>query len=44
MIYSNYDIHLRYIHIYTYESNCKIYYDLNGNELENYASIYANID
>ena len=26
------------------ESNCKIYYDLNGNELENYATIYANID
>ena len=26
------------------ESNHKIYYDLNGNELEKYASIYANID
>ena len=29
---------------YTPGSNGKIYYDLNGNELEKYVSIYANID
>ena len=29
---------------YTPESNRKIYFDLNGNELEKYTSIYANID
>ena len=28
----------------THESNRKIYCDLNGDELEKYASIYANID
>ena len=28
---------------YTPESNRKIYFDLNGNELEKYARIYANI-
>ena len=36
MINSNYVIHL--------ESNRKIYFDLNGNELEKYASIYVKID
>ena len=35
MIYSNYD---------TPGSNPKIYCNLNENELEKYASIYANID
>ena len=34
MIYSNYDT----------ESNRKIYCDLNGNELEKYATICTNID
>ena len=29
---------------YTPESNRKIYYDSNRNELEKQASIYANID
>ena len=29
---------------YTPEYHPKIYCDLNGNELEKYASIYANID
>ena len=29
---------------YVSESNRKIYCDLNGNELEIYASIYASID
>ena len=36
MIYFNYDMHLK--------SNREIYCDLNGNELEKYARIYANID
>ena len=27
-----------------YQSNCKIYCDLNGNEFEKYASIYANLN
>ena len=30
--------------LYTPESNRKIYCDLSGNELEKYASSYANID
>ena len=37
MMYSNYDKHLS-------QSNRKIYCDLNGNELEKYANICANID
>ena len=36
MIYSNYDRHLR--------AKPKGYCDLNGNKLEKYASIYANLD
>ena len=36
MIYSNYDIHLK--------ATLKISCDLNGNELEKYASIYETID
>ena len=37
MIYSNYNIAIP-------DSNRNIYCDLNGNELEKYANIYANID